>query len=128
MKTENIPFISYVFIGVTSLVLTYATIADTTTEIDIPEYMEKDENESSIMPSLAVPEVPVAVQESIDKVKALNPFSEEKVDDSPEIPNAIPVNENKQTIGGKNKRRKSKKQIMPKNNKTKNNKTKNKKN
>ena len=81
MKTDHIPILSYVFIGVTSLVLTYATIADTTDEIILPpptfaepEASVSPESNSSVfsaVPAIALP----TLSGTIDKLKSLNPFS-----------------------------------------------------
>lgn len=122
MNNFHIPILSYVFIGVTTLVLTFATIADTENEIiTLPTETEESSNETGI---IAIPEVNIpSMDEIIDKVKSLNPFNtntEEKTNDSPEIPTAVPVdNEGENTsqdnkepnaVGGKKKRgKKSKK-------------------
>ncbi len=106
MKTDHIPILSYVFIGVTSLVLTYATIADTTDEVILPptpesqssvfsDTIEKIQSLNPFSPSRQE-EIPVAVPESslpslsgaIDKIKSLNPFS---TSGQEEIPVAVPV-------------------------------------
>lgn len=82
MKTDHIPILSYVFIGVTSLVLTYATIADTTDEIILPPptFVEPEANVSpqsqsssvfSAVPAIALP----TLSGTIEKLKSLNPFS-----------------------------------------------------
>ena len=78
MKTDHIPILSYVFIGVTSLVLTYATIADTTDEIILPppasiepEESVVPESQSSSMSAIALP----TLSGTIDKIKSLNPFA-----------------------------------------------------
>lgn len=112
MKTDHIPILSYVFIGVTSLVLTYATIADTTDEVIltptpsvVPEsqssvFSDTVEKIKSLNPFATTAsgqeEIPVAVPESslpslsgaIDKIKSLNPFS---TSGQEEIPVAVPV-------------------------------------
>ena len=81
MKTDHIPILSYVFIGVTSLVLTYATIADTTNEIILPPTLPEPEvsvalesQSSSIMSSIPTVELP-SLSGTIEKLKSLNPFS-----------------------------------------------------
>jgi hypothetical protein len=102
MKTDHIPILSYVFIGVTSLVLTYATIADTTDEIILPpptfvepEASVSPESKSSIfsaVPAIALP----TLSGTIDKLKSLNPFSTATAASTTgsgqeEIPVAVPV-------------------------------------
>jgi hypothetical protein len=81
MKTDHIPILSYVFIGVTSLVLTYATIADTTNEIILqpslvePEASVAPESQSSsVLSSIQEIELP-SLSGTIEKLKSLNPFS-----------------------------------------------------
>jgi hypothetical protein len=94
MKTDHIPILSYVFIGVTSLVLTYATIADTTDEIILqpptlnePESGVAPESQSS-MPAIALP----SLSDTIEKLKSLNPFSTSAtVSGQEEIPVAVPI-------------------------------------
>lgn len=117
MKTDHIPILSYVFIGVTSLVLTYATIADTTDEVILPPPSSVGtESQSSAFSSISgtidkiktlnpfatsatasgQEEIPVAVPAStlpslsgaIDKIKSLNPFSSSGQE---ELPVALPV-------------------------------------
>ena len=100
MKTDHIPILSYVFIGVTSLVLTYATIADTTDEIILPPptFVEPEANVSpesnssvfSAVPAIALP----TLSGTIDKLKSLNPFSTATaatVSGQEEIPVAVAV-------------------------------------
>ena len=94
MKTDHIPILSYVFIGVTSLVLTYATIADTTDEIILPppslvEASVAPESQSSSMPAIALP----SISGTIEKLKSLNPFSTATatVSGQEEIPIAVAV-------------------------------------
>ena len=95
MKTDHIPILSYVFIGVTSLVLTYATIADTTDEIILPPQPDTFEPEVSVepdsqssLPAIALP----SLAGTIDKLKSLNPFSNPATSSSQEeIPVAVPV-------------------------------------
>jgi hypothetical protein len=72
---------SYVFIGVTTLVLTYATIADTDNEIILapPESSETP----SVIDGLNIP----SVNGTIDSIKSLNPFNE----NDKNIPVAVPV-------------------------------------
>ena len=116
MKTDHIPILSYVFIGVTSLVLTYATIADTTGEVILPPPSSEGPESSTESSSLSgtidkikslnpfatsatasgQEEIPVAVPASalpslsgaIDKIKSLNPFSSSGQE---ELPVAVPV-------------------------------------
>ena len=119
MKTEHIPLLSYIFIGVTSLVLTYATIADKTNDI-----IETPVTDTLSTPELSTPSVPGVVESSVDKIKSLLPFSgesqpsttdNERDDVTPPdtIPIAKPVNdenkpvndENKPLYGGKKKKK-----------------------
>lgn len=94
MKTDHIPILSYVFIGVTSLVLTYATIADTTNEIILPPSLVEPEasvtpesQSSSVLSSIQEIELP-SLSGTIEKLKSLNPFSNASTASGPE---AIPV-------------------------------------
>ena len=97
MKTDHIPILSYVFIGITSLVLTYATIADTTNEIILPpptlvEASVAPESQSSsvfsAVPAIALP----TLSGTIDKLKSLNPFSNAAAaSGQEEIPVAVAV-------------------------------------
>ena len=94
MKTDHIPILSYVFIGVTSLVLTYATIADTTNEIILPPTLTEPEPDvapesqsSSVLSSIKEIELP-SLSGTIEKLKSLNPFSNASTASGPE---AMPV-------------------------------------
>jgi len=94
MKTYHIPILSYVFIGITSLVLTYATIADTTNEIILPPSLAEPESSvtpepqsSSVLSSIQEIELP-SLSGTIEKLKSLNPFSNASTASGPE---AIPV-------------------------------------
>ena len=94
MKTDHIPILSYVFIGITSLVLTYATIADTTNEIILPPTLTEPEvsvapesKSSSVLSSIPTVELP-SLSGTIEKLKSLNPFSNASTASGPE---AIPV-------------------------------------
>jgi len=94
MKTDHIPILSYVFIGVTSLVLTYATIADTTNEIILPPTLAEPEPDvapesqsSSVLSSIKEIELP-SLSGTIEKLKSLNPFSNASTASGPE---AMPV-------------------------------------
>ena len=94
MKTDHIPILSYVFIGVTSLVLTYATIADTTNEIILPPTLAEPEvsvapesQSSSVLSSIKEIELP-SLSGTIEKLKSLNPFSNVATSSGPE---AMPV-------------------------------------
>jgi hypothetical protein len=123
MKPDHIPIMSYVFIGVTSLVLTYATIMDTTNEIILPPTNEPESYIGSMIPSVSLPEVAIpSYSDTIDKIKLLNPFAT-AVDGNPvasqsQIPVAVPVVDpsapppvtggNRQTKHKKRKQKKSK--------------------
>jgi hypothetical protein len=96
MKTDQIPILSYVFIGVTSLVLTYATIADTTDEIILPppsasiepEVSIEPDSQTSSLPAIALP----SLAGTIEKLKTLNPFTNAATSSrQEEIPVAVPV-------------------------------------
>jgi|SaaInlV_150m_DNA_3_1039698.scaffolds.fasta_scaffold07421_3 hypothetical protein len=114
MNNFHIPILSYVFIGVTSLVLTYATITDTENEIIIePTEIEQSPN---VLDGLGIP----SVNETIDKVKSLNPFdegdsTEKNIASQQEIPTAVPIAEvdrntkESSTYGGKKKQTREKK-------------------
>lgn len=99
MKPDHIPILSYVFIGVTSLVLTYATIMDTTNEVIIVPTTEPESSYGSMIPSVSLPEVSLpSFDETIDKIKSVNPFAsaldsnEVAPQPQPQIPVAVPVN------------------------------------
>jgi len=63
---NNIPYTSYIFIGITTFVLTYATIADTTNEIIItPEPTSQEAVEETVK----VEETP----ETVEVEEAINP-------------------------------------------------------
>lgn len=98
MKTDHIPILSYVFIGVTSLVLTYATIADTTNEIILPPSLAEPEvsvvpesQSSSVLSSIQEIELP-SLSGTIEKLKSINPFSNASTVSGPEaMPVAVPA-------------------------------------
>ena len=98
MKTDHIPILSYVFIGVTSLVLTYATIADTTNEIILPTTLAEpkpdvapESQSSSVLSSIKEIELP-SLSGTIEKLKSLNPFSNAStVSGTEAIPVAVAV-------------------------------------
>jgi hypothetical protein len=98
MKTDHIPILSYVFIGVTSLVLTYATIADTTNEIILPPTLAEpepdvapDSQSSSVLSSIKEIELP-SLSGTIEKLKSINPFSNvSTVSGTEAIPVAVAV-------------------------------------
>ena len=88
MKQENIPLLSYVFIGVTSLVLTYATIADTKGEVinvpvQEPAYNTNTAPEPTAPATMKEPTAPAAsspsftetIEQTIDKLKSMVPSS-----------------------------------------------------
>jgi hypothetical protein len=94
MKNDHIPFLSYIFIGVTSLVLTYATIADTNNEVVVspPESIDEPTAEST----LSMPSVP-SYNETVEKLQTINPFSS-STDSQNTIPVAVPVDSNNTNI------------------------------
>lgn len=97
---NNIPYTSYIFIGITSLVLTYATIADTEKEIIIEPSAEVERSVETVeaKPEASVETVPEASVETAPEA-------------SVETVEAKPVSESKE--GGKKrktKKRKTKKQ------------------
>jgi hypothetical protein len=106
MKTEYIPLLSYIFIGVTSLVITYATISDKTNDI-----IEPPVTDTLSTPELSTPSVTGMVESSVEKLKSLLPFSGESqpsTTDEVSSQNTIPIA--KPVYGGKkNTRRKEKK-------------------
>ena len=65
MKNDHIPLLSYVFIGITSLVLTYATIADTTGEIINPSPNTSTSTADSTSKPL------FSMSGSVDKLKSM---------------------------------------------------------
>ncbi len=128
MNNFHIPILSYVFIGVTSLVLTYATIADTENEIIIVP-TETDQS-PTVLDGLGIP----SVNETMDKVKSLNPFNgdegdsqEKNVASQQEIPIAVPIVDEKveqkpqgsSAYGGKKKQTREKKLKKSKKSKSK---------
>ena len=114
MKTEHIPLLSYIFIGVTSLVLTYATIADKTNDI-----IETPITDTLSTPELSTPSVTGVVESSVDKIKSLLPVSgesqpsttdnerDDEVTPPDTIPIAKPVNDENKTLYGGNKKKKN---------------------
>jgi len=128
MKTEYIPLLSYIFIGVTSLVITYATISDKTNDI-----IEPPVTDTLSTPELSTPSVTGMVESSVEKLKSLLPFSGESQpsttdnerddEETPQntIPIAKPVNdENKTQYGGKNKKKNTRRKGKKTKAKTKN--------
>jgi len=131
MKTDHIPILSYVFIGVTSLVLTYATIADTTNEIILPPTLAEPESNvvpesqsSSMLPSIPEIELP-SLSGTIEKLKILNPFSNAQAasgqeaipvavaePSAPSVPIAVaaPINKFPSSGGKKSKKNRKRKQ------------------
>ena len=64
---NNIPYTSYIFIGITTFVLTYATIADTTNEIIItPEPTSQEAVEETVKVEETPETVKVEVEEAIN--------------------------------------------------------------
>lgn len=81
MNNFHMPMMSYVFIGVTTLVLTYATIADTDNEIILTP--TETDDKPSILEGFNIP----SVNDAIDSVKSVSPFNENEKN----IPVAVPV-------------------------------------
>lgn len=137
MKTDHIPMLSYIFIGVTSLVLTYATIADTTNEVIIEPMGAPESGEtSSMIPSVSLPEVSIpSFSDTVEKMKSLNPFNSSPNETSAEaqtpppsqlpVAVAVPANSSSTTApsappapaygGNKRSTHKKRKQTKPKN-------------
>ena len=122
MNEFHMPMMSYVFIGVTTLVLTYATIADTDNEIILAP--SETTESSSVIDGLNIP----SVNETMDSIKSLNPFNE----NDQNIPVAVPVTPDTEptdtqpskntAYGGKKKQTKGKNKKNPiKKHKTKRN-------
>jgi hypothetical protein len=112
MNQERIPVLAYAFIGITSLVLAYATFLDKTSDNNsndksatsmLPDVFEKTPIENKPIESsnnnLEKEEVPTAPTE---------PVSNLEKEQKEEVP-AAPINlEQKNAIGGKTKRNKKK--------------------
>ena len=85
MKNDHIPLLSYVFIGITSLVLTYATISDTTGEIINPSPNAPTSPNDSSSKSL------FSMSGSVDKIKSMITGSEStQTDRNVSISNTTP--------------------------------------
>jgi len=105
MNQERIPVLAYAFIGITSLVLAYATFLDKTTDDE-----SDDKSATSMLPDV-FSKSPVPMVPSIPPVPPVitNPIEETK----PNIPLVDNVNsessnddlEKKPAVGGKTKRR-----------------------
>jgi len=103
MKNDHIPLLSYVFIGITSLVLTYATISDTTGEIINPSPNAPTSPNESSSKSLN------SMSGFIDKLKTMV-IGEETTQPDMNVPVATPVQSTieKPTFGGKTKNKNKK--------------------
>jgi hypothetical protein len=130
MNQERIPVLAYAFIGITSLVLAYATFLDKTTDNDsddksattmLPDVFSKSPIENkpienkpieSSNNNLEKEEVPTAPTEPVSNVE------KEQKEEVPAAPKNL---EQKNAIGGKTKRNK-KKSSNTKRRKNKNNK------
>lgn len=113
MNDFHMPMMSYVFIGVTTLVLTYATIADTDNEIILTP-TETDEK-NSVLDGLNIP----SVNDTIDSIKSVNPFNENEknipvaVPVTPEEEPSQPLTNKNPAYGGKKKQTKGKNKKNP---------------
>lgn len=123
MNNFHMPMMSYVFIGVTTLVLTYATIADTDNEIILTP-TETEEN-PSILDGFNIP----SVNDAIDSVKSVSPFNTNEknipvaVPVTPEVEQPQPLTNKNPAYGGKKKQTRGKSRKNPiKKTKTKRNK------
>lgn len=96
MSQQHIPVLAYAFIGITSLVLAYATILD-----EGPESDSNDKSATSMLPNVFsnLPVAPV-VANPIDNSKEINSNYNNKAE------NSINYLEKKEAVGGKTRRKK----------------------
>jgi hypothetical protein len=110
MNEYNIPMIAYIFVGVTSFVLAYAT------------YSESNDEQSSELESTPLPDVFPSNNYQEEEEDMVVEESEQEPEPEPEQPQNLPV------VGGKSKKTKSKKtkskKSKSKKSKTKKNRTK----
>jgi hypothetical protein len=103
MNQERIPLLAYAFIGITSLVLAYATFLDKAPESDSDNQsatsMLPDVFSNSPLPSVAP--VPPVIANPIDNLKPINPPIDNK-----ETEYSTDYLEKKQAVGGKTRRNK----------------------
>jgi hypothetical protein len=140
MKSGHIPLLSYLFIGITSLVLTYATIADKNNEIIENPVMQTTPTPPTDTSSVAeasvatIDSVKTYAQDTLDKIKELtsgSPDNQPSTTESVDIPVAKPVNDGTTptapAYGGRKKQKKTRRKggkSKTKNNSNTKNKTK----
>jgi hypothetical protein len=121
MNQERIPVLAYAFIGITSLVLAYATFLDKTTDND----SDNNKSATTMLPdvfskSAIIATNPLSNNTDLEKKDETAPIpsddtDSEKKEEGPRSNTAIPAIppipaglEQKNTIGGKTKRHKKK--------------------
>ena len=122
MNQERIPVLAYAFIGITSLVLAYATFLDKTTDND----SDNNKSATTMLPDVFSKSAhnttnPVSNNTDLEKKDETTPIPADDTDleKKEEIPRSNPANpaippipaglEQKNAIGGKTKRHKHKK-------------------
>jgi len=114
MNQERIPVLAYAFIGITSLVLAYATFLDKTTDND-----SDDKSATTMLPDVfsksPIENKPIeSSNNNLEKEKEVptaptEPVSNVEKEQKEEVPAAPKNLEQKNAIGGKTKRNKKKK-------------------